>query len=177
MPSGYEKSQTRVSEKRLRQHSLTYQSISSFQPFVKPGDFVTKVKQIDSQSDSISMSNFAGPGPSCLTIRSSVCIIFNLRTLYFQSLQSLPNWIQLHRSRTSAICTPFQWINNKNFFYSLLLGRFQLNLFYCGKGRQNFASNVTLYPCERSRQNHLGFIKAEATSKDYSVCQVNTFWP
>ena len=28
-------------------------------------------------------------------------------------------------------------------------------LFYCGKGLQNFASNVTLYPCERSRENHL----------------------
>ena len=41
--------------------------------------------------------------------------------------------------------------------YSLLLGQFQLKLFYCGKGRQNFASNVTLYPCERSRQNHLDF--------------------
>ena len=26
---------------------------------------------------------------------------------------------------------------------------------YCGMDRQNFASNVTLYPCERSRQNHL----------------------
>ena len=38
-----------------------------------PGDFVTKVKQINSQSDLISMSNFAGP--SYLTIRSSVYII------------------------------------------------------------------------------------------------------
>ena len=78
---------------------------------------------------------------------------FNLRSLYFQSL---PNWIQLHTSGSSAICTPFQWINNNTFFcYSLLLGQFQLELIYCGKGRQNFASNVTLYPCERSRQNHL----------------------
>ena len=39
--------------------------------------------------------------------------------------------------------------------YSPLLGQFQLKLFYCGKGRQNFASNITLYTCERSRQNHL----------------------
>ena len=47
-------------------------------------------------------------------------------------------------------------MSNKNTFfcYSLLLGQFQLKLFYCGKGGQNFASNVTLYPCERSRQNH-----------------------
>ena len=27
-----------------------------------------------------------------------------------------------------------------------LLGQFQLKLFYCGKGHQNFASNVTLFP-------------------------------
>ena len=39
--------------------------------------------------------------------------------------------------------------------YSPLLGQYQLMLLYCGKGRQNFASNITLYPCERSRQNHL----------------------
>ena len=65
--------------------------------------------------------------------------------------------MHLHTSETSAICTPFQWINDKNTFfcYSLLLGQFQLKLFYCGKGRQTVASNVTLYPCERSRQNHL----------------------
>ena len=50
-----------------------------------------------------------------------------------------------------------QTIKTLSFCYSLLLaiGQFQLKLFYCGKGRQNFASNVTLYPCERSRQNHL----------------------
>ena len=38
-----------------------------------PGDFITKVKQVNSQSDLISMSIFAGP--PYLTIRSSVCII------------------------------------------------------------------------------------------------------
>ena len=38
-----------------------------------PGDFVTNVKQINSQSDLIPMSTFAGP--SYLTIRSSVCMI------------------------------------------------------------------------------------------------------
>ena len=60
-------------------------------------------------------------------------------------------------SGTSAICIPFQWITNKNTFfcYSFPLGQFQLKLFYCGKGRQNFASNITLYPFERSRQDHL----------------------
>ena len=91
-----------------------------------------------------------------VTIRSSVYIIFNLRSLYSQSLQFLPNWIQLHTSGTSAKCTPFQWIKNKNTFfcYSLPIRQFQLKLFYYGKGCQNFASNVTLYPCERSRQNH-----------------------
>ena len=135
------------------------------------GDFVTKVKQINSQSDLIWMTSSAGP--SYLAIRSNLddefcqpvlhrnqilCLHhFNLRSLYFQSLQSLPNWIQLHTSRTSATCTPLQWINNKNTFFchSLLIGQFQLKLFYCGNGRQSFASNVTLYPCECSRQNHL----------------------
>ena len=38
-----------------------------------PGDFITKVKQINSQSDLISMSTFAGL--SYLTIRLSVCTI------------------------------------------------------------------------------------------------------
>ena len=41
------------------------------------------------------------------------------------------------------------------FNYSFLLDRFEFKLFSCGKDRQNFASNVTLYPCERSRQNHM----------------------
>ena len=37
----------------------------------------------------------------------------------------------------------------------------------CGKDRQNFASNVTLYPCERSGQNHLvsGLVLRFAPSK------------
>ena len=92
------------------------------------------MKQINSQLDLIWMTCFAGQ--SYLIISSFVYIIFNLRSLYFQSLQSLLNWIRLHTSRTSAIYTPFQSINE---------------LFY----RQNFASNVNLYSCERSRQNHL----------------------
>ena len=40
--------------------------------FHDPGDFLTEVKQINSQSDLISMSNFAGP--SYLTVRPSVYI-------------------------------------------------------------------------------------------------------
>ena len=55
-----------------------------------PGDFITKVKQINSQSDIISMSSFAGP--SYLSTRS----FLNLKSLYFQSLQCLPNLILLH---------------------------------------------------------------------------------
>ena len=39
---------------------------------------------------------------------------FNLRSLYLQSSQSLPNSIQLQTSVTSPMCTLFQWINNKN---------------------------------------------------------------
>ena len=38
-----------------------------------PGDFVTNVTQINSQSDLISMLSFAGP--SYLTIRPYVCMI------------------------------------------------------------------------------------------------------
>ena len=55
---------------------------------------------------------------------------FNLSSMCFKSLQSLPNWIQLHMSGTSAICSLFQWINSKNtsFYCSLLLGNFQLEL-------------------------------------------------
>ena len=45
--------------------------------------------------------------------------------------------------------------NSFCYTYNLLLEQFQLKLFCFGKGSQNFASNVTLYPCERSRQNHL----------------------
>ena len=51
-----------------------------------------------------------------------------------------------------------KWQELTSFSYSLLLGQSQLKLqvsIYCGKGHQNFASNVTLLPCERSRQNHL----------------------
>ena len=34
------------------------------------------------------------------------------------------------------------------------LSQFQRQLFCCGKGCQNFVSNVTLHPCEHLRQNH-----------------------
>ena len=50
-----------------------------------------------------------------------------------------------------------------SFCYSLLLGQFQLKLFYYGKGRQNFASNVNMYPCEPSRQNYLVTYLADIT--------------
>ena len=122
----------------------------------RPGDFVAKVKQINSQSDLIWMRSFAGP--CYLTIRFSVYIIliWDLCIFNFYNLcQTGSNYI---RREPQQYALPFHGINNKNTFfcYSLLLGLFQLKLFYCGKGRQNFASNVTLYTCERSRQNHLG---------------------
>ena len=44
-----------------------------FELLICPGDFVTKVKQINNQSDLIWMTGFAGP--SYLTIRSSVYMI------------------------------------------------------------------------------------------------------
>ena len=56
-----------------------------------------------------------------------------------------------------------------SFCYSLTLGQFQLKSFYCEKGSQNFASNVTLYPCKRSLQNHLVvYLEALYTSLDLS---------
>ena len=88
---------------------------------------------------------------------------FNMRFLYFQFLQSLPNWSELHTSGTSAIRTPFQ-LKNKNTYSGLLLGQFQLKLFYHGKGRQNFTSNVTFYPCDHSRQHHLVSLRLRKSS-------------
>ena len=55
---------------------------------LKPGDFTMKVKQINSQSDLILMSSFAGP--SYLTNQILCLHHFNLRSLYLQPLQSLP---------------------------------------------------------------------------------------
>ena len=61
-----------------------------------PDDFATKVKQINSQSDLIWMSSFAGP--SYLTIRSSVYIIL-IWDLYTSNLYNLwqTRCIYIHR--------------------------------------------------------------------------------
>ena len=51
-----------------------------------------------------------------------------------------------------------KWQELTSFSYSLLLGQSQLKLqvsILPWKGRQNFAPNVTLCPCKRSRQGHL----------------------
>ena len=65
------------------------------------------------------------------------------------------------------------------FFYdNLLSGQFQLKLFCCGKGRQNFASNVTLYPCECSHQNYLATNSkclCKPTSESISMAQLTFF--
>ena len=72
---------------------------------VIPGDFITKVKQINSQSDLISMSSFAGP--SYLTTWSSICIIliWDLCICKLANLcQTDSSW--LHTSETSpAVCS------------------------------------------------------------------------
>ena len=64
----------------LLQAAVSYMSVSYWRGLavniknaLRPGDFATKVKQINSQSDLIWMLSFAGP--SYLTIRSSVHII------------------------------------------------------------------------------------------------------
>ena len=67
------------------------------------------VKQINIQSDLTSMSSWLIlPHSQILSLHH-----FNLRFLHFQSLQSVPNWIQLATSKTSPLCTSFQWTNNK----------------------------------------------------------------
>ena len=45
---------------------------------------------------------------------------FDLRSSYFQSLQSLTNLFQFHALKTSPMCTSFQWTNNKNTLPSVL---------------------------------------------------------
>ena len=88
--------------------------------FVKPGDFFTKVKQINSQSDSICMTSFAGP--SYLTIRFSVYLgvggggwhfyvnlygtfIFQHKFLNrYQNLSEIPKKVMNICSRTIGYC-------------------------------------------------------------------------
>ena len=67
-----------------------------------PGDFIAKVKQINSQSDLISMSSFADP--SYLTIRPFVCIIL----IWYPCICNLHNLCQ---TESSYICQkpPQQW--------------------------------------------------------------------
>ena len=111
-----------------------------------PGNFATRVKQINSQSDLIWMSSYSGP--SCLTIRSSVLSNSNV-----SSLQLLIVTISSQLSTVTYASKLWKCAlhsNNRNtrtsFCYIFLLGQFQLKLFYCVKSRQNFASNVNLYP-------------------------------
>ena len=124
------------------------------------------MKQINNQSDLISMSGFAGL--SYLTTWSSVCIIL-IWDLCICNLHNLCQTGYRYRRRKPHQQRELNFNEQEytSFSYSLLLsGQFQLKLFYCGKGRQNFASNVTLYPCERSRQNHL---ERRAITKGYDL--------
>ena len=63
----------------------------------EPGDFVTKMKQKKKQPIRFNFSvKFCRP---VLSRNQILCLHhFHLRSLYFQSLQSLPNWIQLDTS-------------------------------------------------------------------------------
>ena len=65
-----------------------------------------KVKQINIQSDLILMLNFSRPScPGFLPNNQILCQHqFNLKSLYFQSSQSLPNSIQLHMPRKPHQC-------------------------------------------------------------------------
>ena len=60
---------------------------------------------------------------------------FNLRSLYFQSLQSLPNWIQLPTLETSPMCTSFQRTNKTNVIWDKIIVLCDLNcVFHFRKG-------------------------------------------
>ena len=72
---------------------------------VPPGDFVLKLNNKQPLRFNLN-DEFCRP---VLPHNQILCLHdFNLRSLYFQVLQSLPNWIQLQVSGTSAIRTPFQ---------------------------------------------------------------------
>ena len=80
-------------------------------------DFVMNVNQLNIQSDLTSMSSWLIlPHSQILSLHH-----FNLRSLHFQSLQFVPNWIQLPESETSPVCTSFQWTNNKNMLSTIKL--------------------------------------------------------
>ena len=113
---------------------------------------MTNVKQINSQSVLTSMSSFAGPS----TVRSSLYIILIRDPCIFNLYNLCQTGSSYLRRKPHQYALRFNEQRTRTHFcYSPLLGQFQLQLFYCGKGRQNFVSNVTLYPCERSLQNHL----------------------
>ena len=87
-----------------RQHQGLTAFVLCFTDMKYPGDFVTKVKQINNQSDLIWISSFAGL--SYLTIKSSVHIISiwdprisNLHNLYqtgFNYISQEPQQYALH---------------------------------------------------------------------------------
>ena len=81
------------------------------------GDFVMNVNQLNIQSDLTSMSSWL------ILLHSQILSLhhFNLRSLHFQPLQFVPNWIQLPKSETSPVCTSFQWTNNKNMLSTIKL--------------------------------------------------------
>ena len=87
--------------------------------------------------------------PPVLPYNQILCLHhFNLRSLYLQSLQSLLNWIQLHTSKLNPCALNFtEQITRAHFFLlQTSIRPILAQVIYCGKGRQNLASNVTLYP-------------------------------
>ena len=121
-------------------------------------NFITKAKQINSQSFNFDVEFCR----HVLPYNHILCLHhFNLRFLYLQSLQSLLNWIQftLQKPKQCALNFTEQMTRAHLLLLQPSIRSIPSQIIYCGKGRQNFASNVTLYPCERSRQNHLAAIK------------------
>ena len=66
--------------------------------------------------------------------------------------------------RNSAKLDPITYAQTiKTHFFSVIafISPVPVQVIYCGKDCQNYASNVILYPCERPRQHHLKEILRE----------------
>ena len=120
-----------------------------------PGDFITKVKQVNSQSDLISMSSFAGP--SYLTIRSFVCIIL----IWDPCICNLCNLCQtgsnftLQKPHQCALNFTGQMTRAHFLLLQPSIRTFPAQIILLWKGPPKLCIESHLVPLERSRQNHL----------------------
>ena len=129
-----------------------------------PGDFLTKVKQINSQSDLISTSSFAGP--SYFTVWSSVCVILIWDLCICKLWQTESSDIRRKPHQQCALNFNEQITRVRFLLLQPSIRPILAQVILLWKGPPNFQSNVTLYPCERSRQNHLAFLSFKYVNTD-----------